>query len=163
MKIKTLVGCLLLSLSAVQCWASPEAEVRALVARWGQAFKIKNVEQVMACYAPGSAVRAFDIVPPLECSGHDAYRKNYEQFFAMYRGPIELELRDLQVIASADLAFITVLERMAGTLTDGQKSEMWVRVTSGLRKMEGRWLIVHDHVSVPVDFASGKALLELKP
>lgn len=163
MKMKTLVGCLFLSLFAVQCWASPQAEVRALVARWGQALKTKNVEQVMACYAPGSAVRAFDIVPPLECSGHDAYRKNYEQFFAMYRGPIELELRDLQVVASSDMAFITVLERMAGTLTDGQKSEMWVRVTSVLRKMEGRWLIVHDHVSVPVDFASGTALLQLKP
>lgn len=117
----------------------------------------------MACYAPGSAVRAFDIVPPLECSDHDTYRKNYEQFFAMYRGPMELELRDLQVIASSDVAFISVLERMAGTLADGQKSEMWVRVTSGLRKMGGHWLIVHDHVSVPVDFASSKALLELKP
>jgi hypothetical protein len=29
--------------------------------------------------------------------------------------------------------------------------------------MNGKWLIVHDHISVPADFESGKAMLDLKP
>ncbi|MEQ7005722.1 nuclear transport factor 2 family protein [Actinopolymorpha sp. B17G11] len=40
---------------------------------------------------------------------------------------------------------------------------MWVRYTGGLRKIDGQWLIVHDQVSVPTDFADGKALLDLEP
>jgi len=48
-------------------------------------------------------------------------------------------------------------------MKNGQPSDMWLRATSGLRKMNGKWLIVHDHVSVPIDFETGKAVLELKP
>jgi ketosteroid isomerase-like protein len=52
---------------------------------------------------------------------------------------------------------------MTGTLKGGQKSEVWLRVTSGLRRINGRWLIIHDHISAPADFATGKAVLDLKP
>jgi len=45
----------------------------------------------------------------------------------------------------------------------GQKTDVWLRATSGVRKVDGKWLIVHDHISVPADFETGKALLELKP
>lgn len=26
---------------------------------------------------------------------------------------------------------------------------LWVRVTAGLRKIKGRWIVVHEHVSTP--------------
>jgi hypothetical protein len=55
------------------------------------------------------------------------------------------------------------LERLSGKLKNGQQSDVWLRATSGIRKMNGKWLIVHDHISVPTDFESGKALLDLKP
>jgi ketosteroid isomerase-like protein len=58
---------------------------------------------------------------------------------------------------------VHILERMSGTLNGGEKSDIWMRATSGLRKMGGRWYIVHDHISVPADFATGKAVLDLKP
>ena len=41
--------------------------------------------------------------------------------------------------------------------------DMWIRATSGLRKIKGKWLIVHDHVSVPADMATGKSAMDLKP
>jgi len=44
-----------------------------------------------------------------------------------------------------------------GTLKSGQKSDVWVRVTSGFQKISGKWLNIHDHVSVPADFDSGKS------
>jgi ketosteroid isomerase-like protein len=40
---------------------------------------------------------------------------------------------------------------------------MWVRFTSCFRKIHGRWLDTHDHVSVPTDFDTGKARLDLTP
>ena len=81
----------------------------------------------------------------------------------MYDGPLDVELRDLRIVAGNDVAFLHCLERISGTLKGGQKSDIWVRVTSGLRKTNGKWLIVHDHISVPADVESGKAALDLKP
>jgi ketosteroid isomerase-like protein len=66
-------------------------------------------------------------------------------------------------VAGKDVAFLHCIERVSGTLKGGQKSDIWLRATSGLRKIKGKWLITHDHISVPVDFESGKAALELKP
>lgn len=140
-----------------------QAEIRNLVDRWATAFRAKKIELVMAVYAPGAELTAFDIVPPLQISGAKSYRKNYEEFFAMYEGPIEVEVRNLRIIAGSDTAFLHCLDRMSGTLKGGQQSDLWLRVTSGLRKIDDQWRIVHDHVSVPVNFESGTAALDLRP
>ena len=140
-----------------------ETEIRQLLTRWEKAFRAKDLDGVMAVYAPGTAVVAYDIAPPLQLVGKNTYQKSYEDFFAMYEGPLDLEFRDLKVIAGKDTGFIYSLERVSGTLKGGQKSELWLRATSGLQKINGRWLIVHDHISVPADFGTGKAALDLKP
>lgn len=159
----SVLGLLSPPLDAAPSPAKADAEIRRLLHRWEKAFSAKDTDAVMALYAPGAAVVAFDVVPPLAKSGREAYRKNYEEFFAMYEGPLEVEIRDLRIVAGSDVAFLHCLERMSGTLKGGQKSDLWLRVTSGLRKINGKWLIVHDHVSVPVDFETGKAALDLTP
>lgn len=140
-----------------------QAEIRNLVDRWQTAFRAKNIEGVMAVYAPGAELTAFDIVPPLQTSGAKSYRKNYEEFFAMYEGLIDVQVRNLRIIAGSDTAFLHCLDRMSGTLKGGQRSDLGVRVTSGLGKIDGQWQIVHDHVSVPVNFESGTAAFDLQP
>ena len=117
----------------------------------------------MSVYAPGDAVVAYDVVPPLQYKGKDAYRKDYQEFLNQYDGPVHVEYRDMRIISSGDVGFIHALERFTGKLKNGQPSALWLRVTSGVRKIAGKWLIVHDHVSVPVDFETGKAALDLKP
>ncbi|HXZ33431.1 MAG TPA: SgcJ/EcaC family oxidoreductase [Terriglobales bacterium] len=140
-----------------------EAAIRDVYDRWAKAFRAHDPDAIMALYAPGDAVVGYDIVPPLQYVGKEAYRKDYQEFLAQYDGPIEVEYRDMRIIAGSDVAFIHALERLSGTLKGGQKSDLWVRATSGLRKIDGQWLIVHDHVSVPADFETGKAVLDLKP
>jgi uncharacterized protein (TIGR02246 family) len=155
--IAAVAGC------AVRSADSSEAEIRELLTRWENAFRAGNVDSIMAVYASGPALVAFDIVPPLQKTGSGAYRTNYEEFFAMYEGPLEVELRDLRIVADGDVAFLHTLERMSGTLKGGQRSELWLRITSGLRRIDGQWRIVHDHVSVPTHFETGMAALDLKP
>jgi ketosteroid isomerase-like protein len=53
--------------------------------------------------------------------------------------------------------------RVTGTLKNWNSADYWVRWTACFRKIDGNWLIAHDHVSVPLDVASGRALLDLKP
>ena len=108
-------------------------------------------------------VIAYDIVPPLQYVGKAAYRADYQQFVAQYESNLRVEIRDLHVGATGDLGYATGVESISGTLKNGQKSQVWVRFTSLFRKSDGRWLDFHDHISVPADFESGKAMLELKP
>jgi uncharacterized protein (TIGR02246 family) len=159
-----------LSVATASCTAAPqqrqadgEAEIRALLDRWADAFRRKDVDAVMAVYARGDEVVAYDLVPPLAYGGSEAYRRDYADFFAEFKGPMQVEFRDLRIVAGDDVAFAHGLERMAGTLTDGTSFETWLRVTQGYRRVNGRWLAVHDHVSVPAEPKTQKARFDLKP
>jgi PhnB protein len=47
---------------------------------------------------------------------------------------------------------------------DGEQTNVWVRATVGLRKIDGKWLIVHAHESVPFyKDGSYRAAVDLKP
>jgi ketosteroid isomerase-like protein len=63
----------------------------------------------------------------------------------------------------ADVAFSYSLIRTSGTMKSGQDIDRWQRWTLGVRKISGKWLITHEHVSLPVDQKSGKAVQDLKP
>jgi ketosteroid isomerase-like protein len=41
--------------------------------------------------------------------------------------------------------------------------DMTMRATDVYRKVNGKWLIVHEHYSAPIDLATGKADLTSKP
>jgi uncharacterized protein (TIGR02246 family) len=142
---------------------SSEAQIKALFDRWAKAFEARDLDGIMAVYAPGNAVVAYDVVPPLEYRGNAAYRKDYQSFLAQYVGPIHFEYRELRILSSGDLGVINALERVTGRLKAGGQSDIWLRATSVVRRIHGKWLIVHDHISVPVDLATGKASLDLKP
>jgi ketosteroid isomerase-like protein len=140
-----------------------EAQIRVSLERWAKALHDRDVHAIMSMYAPGGALVAYDIVAPLQYAGFDAYKKDYANFLSQYEGPIDVEYRDMHVAADGDVGYAFGLERMSGKLKGGQKSEMWVRFTSIFRKIDGHWKDVHDHVSVPADFATGKARLDLTP
>jgi ketosteroid isomerase-like protein len=61
------------------------------------------------------------------------------------------------------VAFSHSINRISGTLQNGQKTGFWLRMTACWRRIDGQWLIEHEHVSVPVDPAKGTAVLDLKP
>ena len=81
----------------------------------------------------------------------------------MYQPPLRYEVRDLAISVGDDVAFAHSLAHVSGTTKNGTKSDYWVRWTTCLRKIEGDWLVVHDQISVPLDFQSGRAMLDLKP
>jgi uncharacterized protein (TIGR02246 family) len=136
-------------------------EIRGWIDKWRKAVSAKDVDRVMDLYTDD--VVAYDLVPPLQYVGKAAYRADYQQFFSQYESDLHVDTRDLQVGASGELAYATGLQMISGTLKHGGKSGVWVRFTSLYRKVDGKWLDFHDHVSVPADIESGKAMLELKP
>jgi uncharacterized protein (TIGR02246 family) len=138
-----------------------EAAIQGLLDDRIRSLHDKNIEGIMSLYA--QEVVSFDIVPPLQYIGADAFRKVWEEIFFIFQGPINYEIHDLSITVGDDVAFTHSLNRMSGTLNTGQKTDRWVRWTACFRKINGKWLIVHHQVSVPVDLETGKALLDLKP
>jgi uncharacterized protein (TIGR02246 family) len=155
-----LLGC---GQSSADNRANDEAAVRKVYEDLAAAFRVRNVDAIMRFYAPSGQVVAFDYSPPLQYQGTAGYRASYEAFFADTDGPVQMEYRDLHVMAANDLAVIYGLERIAWKSKSGAKAEMWGRCTSALRKIQGHWLIVHDHLSVPADLGTGKAAMDLRP
>jgi ketosteroid isomerase-like protein len=138
-----------------------EADIRRRIDELVEAVRAADLERVMSFYA--SDLVTFDIVPPLRKQGAEGKRENWMDVFAAYQRPLDYEIRDLNLRLGDGLAFGRSLNRMSGALKNGKKVEQWLRWTACFQKLDGIWLIVHDHVSVPTDFATGKALLDLRP
>ena len=159
------VICVVLSMMAFggSARADAGADIKALEERFVAAFKAKDVDAIMKAYAPGQTLVVFDVVPPRQYVGAAAYRKDWQTFFNSLEGPITVELSDLEVGADRNLAYSHSIQRVAGTDKQGKKLDLTVRVTDVYKKARGRWLIIHEHVSVPVDLDTGKPDLSSKP
>jgi ketosteroid isomerase-like protein len=140
---------------------STESEVRALFDRQAEAMRTKNIDRLMSLYAPD--IIYFDVVPPLRYVGSAALRGRFLRWFDGWQGPIGMEIRDLSILASGDIAVACWLSRASGTLKDGREAGSWVRATSCCRRSNHGWLITHEHISLPVDLESGRAAMDLVP
>jgi ketosteroid isomerase-like protein len=138
-----------------------EADIRQRLDSFVEAIRAMDLERVKPIYAPDLV--SFDIVSPLQHLGAEAKWKNWADVFTTYQRPLGYEIRDLTITVGDDVAFARSLNRISGTLKNGERKEFWLRWTTAWRKIEGNWLIAHDQVSVPIDVQSGKALLDLEP
>ena len=141
--------------------AIDEADIRRGIDRLVEAVRAADLDGVKSMYAPDLV--SFDIVPPLQHLGAVSKWKNWADVFMAYQRPIGYEIRDLTITVGDGVAFGHSLNRISGTLKDGSRSDYWVRWTTCYRKIDGNWLMVHDHVSVPMDVKSGSALRNLEP
>jgi ketosteroid isomerase-like protein len=141
-----------------------KAEIKAQIDAWLVAFKAKDAAKVMSFYGPGDPVLAFDVVPPRQYATADAYRKDYEELFKGFDGAPNVEISDLSITTNgSDMAYGHSIDHLTGKTPDGKTLDFTVRVTDVYRKINGKWLIVHEHVSVPADLMTGQADLQSKP
>ena len=141
--------------------AAPVAQISTLLHSRVQAVRKKDVDGATRDAATDMVM--FDVIAPLQRHGADSMRERAAGWFAIFDGPIGVEIRDLVVAVSGDLAFSHSLNRYRGATIGGEQIDMWLRATVGFRKVDGSWRIVHEHSSVPFDPATGLASLSLEP
>ncbi len=146
--VRTLACVLLAWMPKARTSANDKAEIQQLLDRWAKAFRARDLNGIMSIYEPGETLVAFDVVPQLQYVGFETYKKDYQEFLDQFQGTIDVEYRDLNIVAGDTVAFSRGLERMIGTLKNGQKFDAWVRFTECYRKTNGHWLAIHDHISV---------------
>ena len=139
-----------------------EAKIRALEDRFAAAFSAKDVDAVMRVYVPDETLVVFDAASPREYVGAKAYRKDRNKFFAIFNGPVEFEISALNVATYGGFGFGHSIQHFGGMSFKGRPIDLTVRVTDVYRRFEGDWLVVHEHVSVPVDFDTGDLDLSAK-
>jgi uncharacterized protein (TIGR02246 family) len=143
--------------------ATDEQNIRTLFDQFSAAVKSRDVNAIMAFYAPGDSLIAFDAFPPRQYVGNASYRKSYENFFAAFPGPVTSEVIEVHLDVSGSMANSFGIDKWVATGSDGKPMTVFFRFTDVLRKFDGKWLIVHEHLSVPVDPATGQADFESKP
>jgi ketosteroid isomerase-like protein len=137
------------------------AQIRQQIDAFVNAFRTRDLDLMVSLYAPGMV--SFDIVPPLQVVGRERYREVWKAAFSFFRDPVEIEMRDLSITTGHVVAFSHKLLRLRATMTNGQPIDYWERMTLCFCKMDGNWLITHEHVSVPANLEEGSAVLDLRP
>jgi uncharacterized protein (TIGR02246 family) len=138
-----------------------EQELRELVEERVAAVRAKDPAPLADRLDPD--LIAFGALPPLHSRGSVAVADQTQAWFDAYASDIGYEVRELHVTSDGDLGFCSFPYHVTGTLAADDEVDMWVRATLCCRRTDGRWLITHDHESVPFDPASGQALISLAP
>jgi uncharacterized protein (TIGR02246 family) len=124
-----------------------EAVTRELVENWTRAVRAKDLDGILANHSMD--ILMFDVPPPVQSRGIEAYRKTWDLFFSWSDDPVVFDIKDIDIIAGTDVAFVAALMRCAGTEKNGERIELEFRLTIGLRKIDGQWTVLHEHHSIP--------------
>jgi ketosteroid isomerase-like protein len=147
--------------SATERQPKDEQEIRALQARMAAAVSARDLDAVMKEYVPGNELFVFDSDLPRQHTGWESYRKDWGGFLDT-AADVKVEVEDLGITVEGKAAFSHNLEHLIWTRKrDGSRGEMLMSVTDAYRKIDGKWLIVMEHWSIPVK--DGKAVLMARP
>jgi ketosteroid isomerase-like protein len=125
-----------------------DADIRDLITRWVDAIVRTDLDGVVANHSDDIVM--FDVPPPYEgIRGITAYRDCWPPFFDFIRSGATFELLELNVEAGDDVAFAYGLLRCGGEKEFADNPDNRLRLTMGLRRLDGRWTIFHEHHSFP--------------
>jgi ketosteroid isomerase-like protein len=124
-------------------------DIQALIERWARAVREENRAGIRADH--DSEMLMFDVPPPFLSRRLDAYMATWETFLSWSEKPVAFDFHDVKITAGRDLAFATATGRCAGVDPNGKREELEFRLTMCLRKIDGRWRVVHEHHSLPAE------------
>ena len=126
-----------------------ESDIRALIERWAKAVHAGDLEGVLADHADDIVM--FDVPPPESgVRGIDAYRETWPPFFEWQKRGALFEIVSLEVTVGDDVAFAHALLRCGKEEELKKDPDNRLRLTIGLRKQRGRWMVAHEHHSFPI-------------
>jgi ketosteroid isomerase-like protein len=123
--------------------------IRMLIERWAQAVCEHDYRGILVDHDPDIVM--FDVPPPMRSRGIDAYRRTWDLFFTVHRPSDAFDILEIEVTAGRDVAFAVAMMRCGGPSGGRDSYPLDFRLTVGLRKVGGRWRVVHEHHSVPAN------------
>jgi ketosteroid isomerase-like protein len=124
-----------------------EAAIRELIVNWANAVRTKNVDAILANHSP--EILMFDVPPPLQLKGIEAYKKSWDLFFSWAHDFGVFDIDEMIIAAGDDVAFVAAIMHCAGAEANQERIDLEFRLTVGLRKIRGQWIVMHEHHSIP--------------
>lgn len=117
-------------------------EIKMILADWVNSVQEKNMSGILANHSDD--ILMFDVPEPIQSKGIYDYQKTWELFFQYSSGgKNSFNLEDLQIHCGDTIAFCTALIKLTGD------KNPQCRLTLGLKKINNRWTIIHEHHSAP--------------
>ncbi len=140
--------------------AAPHPAIAGVVDALVAAHRAKDAAALAGLYTADA--RIADLAPPLAKRGFD--RSGFQAWFDGWEGPVELELRDLDVVDGGNLVLCHGLQHTRAHRASGEAAAWWSRFTLAVARTEAGWRIVHHHDSVPFHMdGSFRAAVDLQP
>lgn len=97
---------------------SEEAAIRGVIENWTSAVRRRDIAGILENHSPDIVM--FDVPPPFQSRGIDAYRKTWDMFFSWTRDPIPFDVTDISIAAGNDVAFVVAAMACAEPGSDGK-------------------------------------------
>jgi ketosteroid isomerase-like protein len=123
-----------------------ETQVRDLIENWAKAVRQKNMDAIIAFHSEN--VVMYDVPEPFQSVGLDAYRKTWDIFFKYTKSGV-FDIHELNIFAADDIAFAYGRMQCADKTDREDYFPLDFRITIGLKKIMGQWIILHEHHSIP--------------
>jgi ketosteroid isomerase-like protein len=138
-------------------------QIQTLENNLAAAAEARDLDAIMKTYVPDETLFVFDVIPPREYVGAKAFRKDWDEFLGSTKGPVKYSITDIAVVVVGDVAYGHSIQRIVATGVKGDPFDLTTRVTDVYRKLRGGWMIVQEHISIPVDLSTGKPDYASKP
>ena len=120
-----------------------------------------NIDELMDCYDNSDALVVYDAGTPREFDGAKAVRGDFQNFLDNNKN-FKVEFISLHVVSDGKMGLANSIQRFTGSDKSGKPVDTTFRITDVWRKQDGKWKIIHMHVSYPIDMATGKADMQSK-
>jgi uncharacterized protein (TIGR02246 family) len=129
--------------------SNDEREILALIERWAEAVRKEDRPAIRLDH--DADMLMFDVPPPFLSRGLDAYMATWKMFLSSCEKPVAFDFHDIEITAGEDVAFATAVGNCVNIDLKGHREPLQFRLTMGLRKIGGRWRIMHEHHSLPAE------------
>lgn len=126
-----------------------EIEILALIERWTEAVRKEDRKAIRRDH--DADMLMFDVPPPFVSRGLDAYMATWDMFLSSSQKPVAFDFSDIEITAGDDVAFATAIGSCVDIDKKGRPEPLQFRLTMGLRKIDGRWRVMHEHHSLPAE------------
>jgi ketosteroid isomerase-like protein len=118
-----------------------------LIERWSKG--VRDQDRVAIRQDHDADILMFDVPPPFQSRGIDEYMATWDTFFSFAEKPVRFDFTNIEITAGVEVAFATAVGHCVTIGRDGRREPLDFRLTMGLRKIDGRWHVMHEHHSLP--------------
>ncbi len=135
----------------------PKAERDAVFKQEEKVAYATTIAEGLSCFDP--RIVQDDFFPP-QRRGLDQVKQDFGVYMSDY-STFKAHIDDIVIDVQGDLAVAYSHQHFTAPGKDGVPNlDAMIRQTDVLRKENGQWLITYQHLSVPIDLRTGKAVFK---